>query len=108
MFPADLRRALGRHNQNQKARAMNAKKICSICAGVSKDTRCKAAPFGGLCCDDCYDRVVQPVRLLFADRVTPGLLSTLRSIAKEGRRILDQKAIETVMAAHAVSDEADS
>ena len=69
-----------------------------------------ASPFAGLCCDDCYDRFVQPVGLIFGGAAAHQMMQAFRSIAKEGRRILDQKKIDAAMleAAHSACDEPDS
>ena len=75
----------------------NGARLCNICGGGSKAARCKAAPFPGLCCEECYDRWVQPVRLLFGPAPKPQLVSAFRSIAKEARRIMEQKNISAAM-----------
>ena len=89
----------------------NGNKNCSICSGATKGgARCVASPFAGLCCEDCYDRFVQPVRLIFGAAASHQMMQAFRSIAKEGRRILDQKKIDAAMleAAHSTCDEPDS
>lgn len=71
---------------------------CCICTAPLKGIGCRADPFkGGMCCDDCKDRYVEPVRKIFGEAVTVNMLNVLRSLAKESRHIRESRAISDAM-----------
>jgi hypothetical protein len=83
-------------------------RTCCICSGPLQGIGCRADPFnGGMCCNDCRDRFVDPVRVVLGSAATIGLLKILRAIAKEGRHMLEQRAISEAMlrVAHGLDDQ---